>query len=252
MAKPDDNGLSETSLMWLSGLGGTYNAQVRQYVVKNRYPKRSPETKPKRSRRKIVRSAKYEDGKSKAIQPSPRVSTPSHSLVFYDCFLQDFLRYGQIPTQTQNSFMEELGLFESRNPDLTLLRLAVRASTCMFHGNLNRNPQVRAEGLQLGFKAVHALQRQLSLIDIANKNMGAGQDKLPSFDLISAALMLAFYECTSGTSPTGWLSHLHGAESLVHALGPERYQTGFAFSILRCLRYAAVSRSSEIVKTLQR
>ena len=268
------NATGGASWLWISGLDTTYNRPVRAHVLKSYLSERSRRAEEKaRLRNKEVELAwrpptgnMEEGGPSSAIRTAingkgapeglpteiirtfntPNIQRPSHSLISYDFFVQNFCRYGRIPTQSGASFMTELLYVETRNPDLLILRKAVRGSASVFFGILTGNTVAVQEGHRWGITALRAVNQQLQLIQVQRdaSPKGAGHARiLPSRDLISASLMLAFYECACGSSPTAWIHHLLGAEALILMLDPEKCQTGYELNLFRSLRYAAVSAS---------
>src|SRR2546423_6424600 len=89
---------------------------------------------------------------------APNVQRPSLSLVWYD-FLQNFCRYGCIPSRSEASFMTEISYVETRNPDLLILCKAALGSACGFFGNT----VAVQEGHRWDISALRAINEQLQV-----------------------------------------------------------------------------------------
>ena len=260
--------------MWVSGLDHKYAGIVRAHVLQQHLSERSKRSQEKSKARvarrrgvELICGPGFEDNESTPSSsllgstatgsgdmqaPLARmmshsgldIRSPSNSLVFYDYVLQLFCQYATIPSQRGDSFMKELLFLESRNTGLGTVRKAARAGATVFYGHLSGNVVAVREGQKWGCAAVCGVNEGLRLVQPERQGWlgnNKTQNLLPSRDLIGASLMLAFYECTCGTSPTAWIHHVFGAEALLVMLGPERCQTGWEFALLRVLRYAAVS-----------
>ena len=265
--------------MWVSGLDHEYTGVVRAHVLQQHLSERSKRSQEKSKARiarrrgvELICGPRFEDNESTPSSGLPGdtatgsgdvqgslarmmshsgldIRSPSNSLVFYDYVLQLFCQYGTIPSQRGDSFMQELLFLESRNAGLGTVRKAARAGATVFYGHLSGNVVAVREGQKWGCAAVCGVNKGLRLVQPERQGWlgnSKTQHVLPSRDLIGASLMLAFYECTCGTSPTAWVHHVLGAEALLVMLGPERCQTGWDFEMLRVLRYSAVSFANSI------
>src|SRR5438045_58754 len=109
------------------------------------------------------------------LSNAPNIQRPSLNLVWYDFFLQNFCRYGCIPSRSEASFVTEISYVETRNPGLLILRKAALCSACVFFGNT----VAVQEGHRWDISALRAINEQLQLIqvqrDTSQKAAGHGR-----------------------------------------------------------------------------
>ena len=121
--------------------------------------------------------------------------------------------------------MNDLLFHETKHPDLRMLRRATRGGSSVFYAHLTGDTNAIREGQKWGAAAVQNVNEKIQEV-LSQRERESGKNKsrqvLRSWGLINASVMLTFYECTCGTSPTAWIHHGFGAETLLAMLGPER------------------------------
>jgi hypothetical protein len=145
---------------------------------------------------------------------------------FLGCFMSSYhTSLVQWPSQT------------IQNPTSSALKLAVRAGTMAFYGNLTKNIALQTDASRWYSKAI-----QLEIARLAAKVSEPREaSKAMDPEHILTPMVLALFESALCTSPMGWAQHLTTAAKLLEDLGPEHCQTGVMHDIFRSVRLNMVS-----------
>lgn len=135
--------------------------------------------------------------------------------VFCKFYLDQTFSFGTWSNEIQNNrqWMYEILQSPSKNP------VSLPAFRCLitgFFGHAQRDANLKAQAAKMYSQAIIALKRGLE---------SEGQERsslrpFPSFQLLSATMLLLQYEYLAVTPPKGWIRHASGLETLVKLRGP--------------------------------
>jgi hypothetical protein len=112
---------------------------------------------------------------------------------------------------------------------------SIRAATMVYYGVITGDKAIKTAAYRMYSRALESQRLSLEV----NK-IGQSSTILPTAEMILAPLMLAHFELTTSTTPTGWLQHILGAGKMLELRGPENCCDGIIHLLFRTVRQTTV------------
>ena len=159
------------------------------------------------------------------------ISPTAYSTDTYTVFLLDkVLQYGTWNAQLQNN---RAWIYEAlQSPtDRPISNAALKATSHMFFACVNRDPMLQEKSLDLYGSALSKLSKALQHL------------REPTFDIMSAVLLLQMFDFAAAHNTKGWMQHMHAFRNLISLAGPAYFQQEPQKSLLTWQRFPLLVES---------
>ena len=160
------------------------------------------------------------------------ISPTAYSTDTYTVFLLDrVLQYGTWNAQLQNNRAWIYDALQSPS-NKPISNAALKCAAYMFFGCVHRDPKLQETSLDLYGTALSKLSKALQHL------------REPTFDIISAVVLLQMFDFAAAHNTKGWMPHMHAFRNLVSLAGPAFFQHEPQKTLLAWQRFSLLVESN--------